>query len=65
VEGTREGEVNGSNTNNHVAREFCAKKCHDLRWAGGVGLGPPNKNKFFTIFKICFMLPGTICTGGF
>jgi hypothetical protein len=24
-EGTREGEVDGSNTNNHVAREFCAK----------------------------------------
>jgi hypothetical protein len=24
-EGTREGEVDGSNTNNRVAREFCAK----------------------------------------
>jgi hypothetical protein len=24
-EGMREGEVNGSNTNNRVAREFCAK----------------------------------------
>jgi hypothetical protein len=25
VEGTREGEVDGSITNNRVAREFCAK----------------------------------------
>ena len=49
-EGTREGEVDGSNTNNRVARE----KCRDLRRWGG-----PNKNKFFlTIFKICFMFPG-------
>jgi hypothetical protein len=24
-EGTREGEVDGSNTNNRVAREICAK----------------------------------------
>jgi hypothetical protein len=30
VEGTREGEVDGSITNNRVAREFCAKKCRDL-----------------------------------
>ena len=41
-EGTREGEVDGSNTNNRVAREFCAKKCRDLHW--------PNKNKFFNYF---------------
>jgi hypothetical protein len=32
-EGTREGEVDGSNTNNRVAREFCAKKVA----TGGVG----------------------------
>jgi hypothetical protein len=34
-EGTREGEVDGSNTNNRVARD----KCRDLRLrrAGGVG----------------------------
>ena len=52
-EGTREGEVDGSNTNNRVARE----KCRDLRRrrAGGVVLIQIN---FFTIFKICFMFPG-------
>jgi hypothetical protein len=43
VEGTREGEVYGSITNNRVAREFCA---------GGVVLIQIN------IFKICFMFPG-------
>jgi hypothetical protein len=32
-EGTREGEVDGSNNNNRVVRE----KCRDLRLAGGVG----------------------------
>jgi hypothetical protein len=48
-EGTREGEVDGSNTNNRVAREFCAKN------AGGVGL---IKINFLTICKICFMFPG-------
>ena len=33
-EGTREGEVDGSNTNNRVAREFCAKNAAtcDLHW---------------------------------
>jgi hypothetical protein len=54
LEGTREGEVNGSITNNRVARE----KCRGLHWrrrAGGVGL---IKIIFFTIFKICFMFPG-------
>jgi hypothetical protein len=51
VEGTREGEVDGSITNNCVVREKC-------REAGGVAEGPPNKNNFFTIFKICFMFPG-------
>jgi hypothetical protein len=51
VEGMREGEVECSITNNRVARE----KCRDLRRVGG---WPPNKNKFFTIFKICFMFPG-------
>jgi hypothetical protein len=25
---------------------------------GWGGLRPPNKNKFFTIFKICFMFSG-------
>jgi hypothetical protein len=59
-EGTREGEVDGSNTNNRVAREFCAKNaamtCDGdgrVGWPGG-----PNKNNFLTIFKICFMFPG-------
>jgi hypothetical protein len=47
VEGTREGEVYGSITNNHVAREKCR--------AGGVVL---IQIIFFTIFKICFMFPG-------
>jgi len=56
-EGTREGEVDGSNTNNRVAREFCAKNAAtcDFRGAGGVGL---IKINFLTIFKICFMFPG-------
>jgi hypothetical protein len=55
-EGTREGKVDGSNTNNRVAREFCAKNATtcDLQ-AGGVGL---IKITFLTIFKICFMFPG-------
>jgi hypothetical protein len=41
-EGTREGEVDGSNTNNRVAREKCR------------GWGGPNKNKFFNYFKNMF-----------
>jgi hypothetical protein len=41
-EGTREGEVDGSNTNNRVAREFCAKNA-----AGGVSL---IKINFFNYF---------------
>jgi hypothetical protein len=48
-EGMREGEVDGSNTNNRVARE----KCRDLRLfvkMAGVGWGPPNKNKIFNYF---------------
>ena len=49
-EGTREGEVDGSNTNNRVAREYCAKNAFD--GGGGVGL---IKITFLTIFKICFM----------
>ena len=46
-EGTREGEVDGSNTNNRVAREFCAKNAATCTggWWGG-----PNKNKFFNYF---------------
>jgi hypothetical protein len=62
-EGTREGEVDGSNTNNRVARKFCAKNAATCtggfitnnRVAGGVGL---IKINFLTIFKICFMFPG-------
>jgi hypothetical protein len=47
VESMREGEVDGSSTNNRVARE----KCRDLRLRGAVGgLRPPNKNKFFYYF---------------
>jgi hypothetical protein len=60
VEGTREGEVYGSNTNNRVARE----KCRDLRRrrAGGVVL----IQIIFLLFLkyvLCFL--ETICTGGF
>ena len=43
-EGTREGEVAGSNTSNRVAREFCAKNAATCAWGG------PNKNKFFNYF---------------
>jgi hypothetical protein len=41
VEGTREGEVYGSITNNRVAREFCAKNVAtcDLHWRFFVGDG--------------------------
>ena len=52
-EGTREGEVDGSNTNNRVAREFCAKNAATC--TGGFiiftgGWGGPNKNNFFYYF---------------
>jgi hypothetical protein len=57
-EGTREGEVDGSNTNNRVARE----KCRDLRLAGGVGL---IKINFLTILKYVLCFLETICTDGF
>jgi hypothetical protein len=49
-EGTREGEVDGSNTNNRVTREFCAKNaatCEFLEtictggWRRAGGLRPP------------------------
>jgi hypothetical protein len=53
-EGTREGEVDGSNTNNRVAREFCAKNAATCTG----GWGGPNKLNFLTIFKICFMFTG-------
>jgi hypothetical protein len=33
VEGTREGEVDGSITNNRVARESCAKNAATCGWA--------------------------------
>jgi hypothetical protein len=65
VKGTREGEVEGSITNNRVAHEFCAKNTATCDFdgdsvgrVGWVGWGPPNKNIFFTIFKICFIFPG-------
>jgi hypothetical protein len=48
VEGTREGEVKCSITNNHVAREFCAKNAVTCDLI---------KINFFSIFKICFMFP--------
>jgi hypothetical protein len=51
-EGTCEGEVDGSNTNNRVAREFCAKNAATC--TGWGGLRPPNKNKFFNYFKNMF-----------
>jgi hypothetical protein len=44
-EGMREGEVDGLNTNNRVARE----KCRDLRLRRR-GWGGPNKNNFFNFF---------------
>ena len=53
-EGTREGEVDGSNTNNRVAREFCAKNAATCGWAEA----PLIKINFLTISKICFMFPG-------
>jgi hypothetical protein len=56
LEDTRESEVDGSITNNLVAREFCAKNGATCDWrAGGVVLIQMN---FFTIFTICFMFPG-------
>jgi hypothetical protein len=39
VEGTHEGEVDGSITNNHVAREFCAKNAATCDFDGRVGWG--------------------------
>jgi hypothetical protein len=65
VEGTREGEIDGSITNNRVACE----KCHDLRRrrVGAVGWGEASLIKiFFLLFLksvLCFL--ETICTGGF
>jgi hypothetical protein len=41
-EGTREGEVAGSNTSNRVAREM--PRLATCGWGG------PNKNKFFNYF---------------
>jgi hypothetical protein len=42
-EGTREGEVYGSNTNNRVAREFYAKNAATCDFDGW---GGPNKKNF-------------------
>jgi hypothetical protein len=57
VEGTREGEVDGSITNNRVAREFCVKNAATC--------GPLIKIFFLLFLKsvLCFL--ETICTGGF
>jgi hypothetical protein len=58
VDSTREGEVDGSITNNHVARKM-------PRLATG-GWGGPNKNNFFLLFLksvLCFL--EKIYTGGF
>jgi hypothetical protein len=49
VESTREGEVDGSSTNNRVAHEFCAKNAATCGFLIKINL--------FTIFKICFMFP--------
>jgi hypothetical protein len=57
VEGTREGEVDGSITNNRVARKFCAKNAATC---------DPLIKIFFLLFLksvLCFL--ETICTGGF
>jgi hypothetical protein len=55
-EGKREGEVDGSNNNNRVAREFCAKNAATCaNFTGGVGL---IKINFLTV--LCFL--ETICT---
>jgi hypothetical protein len=60
VEGTREGEVDGSMPDNRVARE----KCRDLRRAGGVGW-VLSLNNFFAVFKIRLMFLKIIFTSGF
>jgi hypothetical protein len=46
VKGTREGEVDGSITNNRVTREFCTKNAATCT----SGWGRPNKNNFFYYF---------------
>jgi hypothetical protein len=56
VEGTREGEVDCSITNNR-AREKCRDFC-----AGG---GPLIKIFFLLFLKYVLCFPKTICTGGF
>jgi hypothetical protein len=43
-EGTREGEVDGSNTNNRVAREFCAKNAATC--TGGFITPTASENRF-------------------
>jgi hypothetical protein len=52
-EGTREGEVDGLNTNNRVARKFCAKNAATCDGDGRVGWAeaPLLKINFLTIFK--------------
>jgi hypothetical protein len=47
VEGTREGEVYGSITNNRVAREFCAKNAAVATSTETGAWGGPNTNKCF------------------
>jgi hypothetical protein len=47
VEGTREGEVDGSITNNRVAAEFCTKNAATSTETGGVS---PLLKLFFLLF---------------
>ena len=56
VEGTREGEVDGSITNNRVAREFCAKNAAtcDFDGDGRVVGWVLSLNNFFVVLKNLF-----------
>ena len=55
VEGTREGEVYGSITNNCVAREFCAKNSTTCDFDGDGRVGwVLSLNKFFVVLKNVF-----------
>jgi hypothetical protein len=55
-EGTREGEVRGSISSNHVVLEK-SPTCDFTDMWDGWAEASPNKNNFFAIFKICFMFP--------
>ena len=54
VEGTREGEVYGSITNNRVAREFCAKNAATSTRLVGTSL---KKNIFYFLVFLFQSLP--------